>query len=106
MVGSECPVSCYHGGMQKTQKVSVALRKDALILAKKAASASGLSLSGLLMSLLDAHFAQQEKFENMGKFMENDAPNLRVTEQQRQAIRDEMRAPLKPIQRARRKRAA
>jgi hypothetical protein len=56
--------------MAKTQKVSVALRKDALAAAKKAAAADGLSLSGLLMNLLKAHFERRARFENMGKFID------------------------------------
>ena len=92
--------------MARTQKVSIALRKDTLETAKKAAAADGLSLSGLLMKLLTAHFERQAKFAAMDRFIEEFAPNVRVTEQDRQAIRDEMAAPLAPVRRAKRKRTA
>jgi hypothetical protein len=92
--------------MARTQKVSVALQKDALTKAKKAAAAEGLSLSGLLMKLLNAHFVRQAKFESMGKFIDEYVPNVRVTAEDMQAIRDEMEAPLRPVRRGRRKRAA
>ena len=52
--------------MARTQKVSIALRKDTLETAKKAAAADGLSLSGLLMRLLTAHFERQAKFAARG----------------------------------------
>jgi len=75
-------------------------------MAKRAAAAEGLSLSGLLMKLLNAHFERQARFDSMGRFIEKHAPNVRVTEEDMQAIRDEMTAPLKPVRRGRRKRAA
>jgi predicted DNA binding CopG/RHH family protein len=92
--------------MAKTQKVSVALDKAVLAAARKHAAANGLSLSGLLMKLLDAHFERQAKFENMGRFLEEFAPNVRIAAKDMQAIRDEMAAPLKPIRRGKRKSAA
>jgi hypothetical protein len=92
--------------MARTQKVSVALRKDALVAAKRASEAEGLSLSGLLMKLLDAYFERQARFESMDRFTKKYVPNARVTEQDMQAIRDEMTAPLKPVRRGKRKRAA
>jgi predicted DNA binding CopG/RHH family protein len=92
--------------MTRTQKVSVALEKDALVAAKNAAAAEGLSLSGLLMKLLNAHFARQARFEAMDRFVEKYAPNVRVSEDDIQAIRDEMAAPLRPLRRRRRKGSA
>ena len=92
--------------MARTQKVSVALEKGMLIAAKKSAAADGSSLSGLLMKLLTAHFERQARFENMGRFIEKYAPRVRVSEDAMQAIRDEMNAPLKPVRRGKRKRAA
>jgi len=92
--------------MARTQKVSVALEKDALARAKKLAAAHGSSLSGLLMQLLEAHFERQARFDGMGRFIDEYAPNVRVTAKDMQAIRDEMTAPLKPIRRGKRKRAA
>ena len=86
--------------------MSVALEKEALIAAKKAAAADGLSLSGLLMKLLTAHFEQQARFDNMDRFMEKYAPKARVSAEEMQSLRDEMSAPLKPVRRGRRKRAA
>lgn len=92
--------------MAKTQKVSVALEKEALVAAKKAAAADGLSLSGLLMKLLNEHFAQRARFASMGRFIKKHAANVRVTEDDMQALRDEMTAPLLPVRRGKRKRAA
>jgi predicted nucleic acid-binding protein len=83
--------------MAKTEKVSVALEKGALARAKKAAAAEGLSLSGLLMKLLTAHFEREQRFESMGRFVEEFAPHVRVTERDMEAMRQEMNAPLKPI---------
>ena len=92
--------------MSKTAKVSVALEKNALAAAKKLAAAEGLSLSGLLMKLLDAHFERQARFENMDRFIREYAPNVRTRDKDIQGIRDEMAAPLKPVRRPRRPRAA
>jgi predicted DNA binding CopG/RHH family protein len=92
--------------MAKTQKVSVALQKDALAAAKRAAAAEGLSLSGLLMKLLKAHFERQARFENMARFIDEYVPHVRVSERDMQTVRDEMNAPLRPVRRARRRRAA
>jgi hypothetical protein len=92
--------------MAQTEKVSIALRKDTLAAAKKAARADGLSLSGLLMRLLTAHFERQAKFAAMDRFVETYAPNGRVSDEDMQTIRDEMAAPLAPIRRSKRKRAA
>ena len=74
--------------------------------AKRAAIAEGLSLSGLLMKLLTAHFERQAKFDAMDRYVKKYAPNVRVTDDDIQAIRDEMAAPLKPVRRTKRKRAA
>lgn len=93
--------------MARTQKVSVALREDALQAATKAAAAEGLSLSGLLMKLLTAHFERQARFEAMDRFIAKYAPDVRVTDAELQATRDEMTAPLAPVRpRKRRRRAA
>ena len=92
--------------MAKTQKVSIALEKNTLAAAKAAAAADGQSLSGLLMKLLKAHFEREARFENMGRFLTECAPNFRVTDRDRSVIREEMRAPLKPIRRGKRRRAA
>jgi hypothetical protein len=92
--------------MARTQKVSVAFDKKALEAAKAAAAAEGLSLSGFLMKLLRAHFERETRFENMGRFLAEYAPDFRATEQAMNAIRAEMAGPLKPIRRGKRKRAA
>lgn len=92
--------------MVRTQKVSVALEKGALAAAKKLALAEGSSLSALLMKLLNAHLEREAKFERMAGFIDAYAPNARVTPAEMQALRDEMSAPLKPIRRTKRKRAA
>jgi len=85
--------------MAKTQKVRVALEKSALATAKKLAEAEGSSLSGLLMKLLEAHFEQRARFDCMDRFIEQSAPNVRVTGKDMQAIRSEMTAPPKPVRR-------
>ena len=105
-VGRPCSRGCYPGGMAKTQKVSVALEKNVLVAARKTAAARGMSLSGLLMKLLTAHFERQARFESMDRFIARHAPNVRVTDAAMQAIRDEMTAPLKPIRRRGGRRAA
>lgn len=92
--------------MARTEKVSVALDKDALVRAKRVAAADGLSLSGLLMQLLTAHFEKQQRLERMGEYLTEFAPKVHVSEAAMQAIRDEMTAPLKPVRRTKRKRAA
>lgn len=97
---------CYHWGMARTQKVSVALERNALAAAKKLALAEGSSLSALLMKLLSAHLEREAKLARMGAFMEAYAPNARVTAAEVESLRNEMTAPLKPIRRTKRKRAA
>ena len=92
--------------MSRAQKVSVALDKDVLAAARRNAIAQGLSLSGLLMRLLNSHFERQARFEGMKRFTEKYAPSVRVTDEDIQAIRDELTAPLKPVRRARRRKAA
>ncbi len=84
----------------------MALDRSALAAAKMAAARQGLSLSGLLMKLLRAHFEREERFASMGRFLDSYALEARVRDNEVQAIRDEMRAPLKPIRRRRRKTAA
>ena len=98
-------LGCYPGGMARTAKVSIALDKDTLVAAKRAATAEGTSLSALVMRLLSAHLGQQAKFEAMGRFLTEFAPNFRATERELQAIRDEWTAPLKPIPKRRRRAA-
>ena len=92
--------------MARTKKVSVALREDTLQAAKKAAAAEGLSLSGLLMKLLTAHFERQARFDAMDRFIEKYAPDVRVSDAELRAIRDEMTAPLAPVRRTKRRRRA
>jgi hypothetical protein len=92
--------------MAMTQKVSVAIDKDALARAKNAATAEGMSLSGLLTKLLRAHFERQARFEQMDRFIETYAPKVRVRDEDLQAIRAEMAGPLKPVRRVKRRRAA
>jgi hypothetical protein len=92
--------------MARTAKVSVALDKDALAKAKKLAAAEGLSLSALLMRLLVAHFERQARFESMDRFIDEYVDHGRVSEQVIQSIRDQLSAPLRPVRRGRRRRAA
>ncbi len=92
--------------MARTQKVSVALETEALAAAKKAATRVGLSLSGLLMRLLETHFEHEARLVAMDRVLEELAPHTKVTERQLQSIRDEMTAPLKPVRRGRKKKAA
>lgn len=92
--------------MARTEKVSITLDETALALAKKSAKTGGLSLSGLLMKLLRAHLDQEARFDHMARLIDEYAPKARVTEADMQAIRDEMTAPLKPVRRGKRRRAA
>lgn len=92
--------------MARTQKVSVALDKDVLTKARKLAAADGLTLSGLLMKLLEAHLEQQARFEAMDRFLAEFPPEAPVTDEAIQSILDELAAPLPPVRRPRRKRAA
>lgn len=102
-VGASRPRGCYSGSMARTQKVSVALETEALAAAKKAATRVGLSLSGLLMQLLETHFEHEARLVAMDRVLEELAPHPKVTERQLQSIRDEMTAPLKPVRRGRKK---
>lgn len=88
-----------------TQKTSIALGKDELVAAKKAAAAEGLSLSAFLTKLVGEHVAQQKRFEEMERFVATFAPRHRLSEASRAAIEAEWKAPLKPV-RPRRKRSA
>jgi hypothetical protein len=92
--------------MARTQQVSVALEREALIAARKAAAIEGLSLSGLLMKLLTEYFEQRARFDAMDRFLREHARGVRVTQKHMQALRDEMTAPLKPVRRGGRRRAA
>lgn len=92
--------------MPTTKKVSVALREDTLQAAKKAAAAEGLSLSGLLMRLLLAHFEREARFEAMDRFIEKYASDVRVTTAELDALRAELAAPLAPVRRTKRRRRA
>lgn len=84
----------------------MAIRRDLLAAAKKAAAEEGLSLSGLLSKLVAEHLAQRERFANMDRFLRDYAPDFRVTDEQLRAIGEEMSAPLKPIRRSKRRGAA
>ena len=86
--------------------MSVALEKNVLAVARKAAAAEGLSLSRLLTNLLNAHLEQQARFASMDRFIEEHARHVRVTDEHIQAIRDQMGAPPPPLRRGRRRRAA
>lgn len=97
---------CYFGRMARAQKVSIALDKGVLARAKKAAASDGLSLSGMLENLLVEHFERETTLDNMTRFLDEHAPKMHVTERDMQKIRAEMSAPLRPIRRARKKRAA
>lgn len=87
------------------RKTSIALDKDELAAAKKAAAAQNLSLSAFLSRLVRAHVAQQARFEAMDRYLAEHAPRFRLTEQARAAVEAEWSAPLKPV-RPKRRRAA
>jgi hypothetical protein len=90
-----------------TQKTSIALGKEELAAAKKAAAAEGSSLSAFLTELVRAHVAQQARFDAMERYLSEQAPNFRLTDQARTAVEAEWSAPLKPVRtRPRRKRSA
>lgn len=96
---------CYLGGMA-TQKTRIALAKEELAVAKKAAAAEGLSLSAFLSKLVRAHVAQQGKFDAMDRFVKKYAPGHRLTPDARAAIEAEWNAPLQPVRTRRRRGAA
>lgn len=101
------PRAWYDDGMRspKTQKTSIALDEQTLAGAKKAAAASGLTVSGLVSKLLEQHVTQQRKFEAMDRFVEKHAPGHRISATEAHAIETEWTAPLKPV-RGRAKRSA
>jgi hypothetical protein len=88
------------------QKTSIALGKDELTAAKKAAAREGLSLSAFLSKLVRAHIAQEMRFDAMDRFVKKHAPKHRLTEEARAAIEAEWSAPLKPVRPRRRRSAA
>lgn len=89
-----------------TQKTSIALGKDELTAAKRAAAAEGLSLSAFLSKLVRAYVEQQTKFAAMDRFAKKYAPGHRLTEAARAALEAEWSAPLKPVRSKRRRSAA
>jgi hypothetical protein len=89
-----------------TKKTSIALGRDELSAAKKAAAAEGLSLSAFLTKLVRAHIEQQVKFAAMDRFAKRYAPKHRLTEEARASIEAEWSAPLKPVRSRRRRTAA
>jgi len=88
-----------------TLKTSIALSREELSVAKKAAEAQGLSLSAFLSSLVREHAAQEARFEAMDHYLQRFAPRFRLSERARAAVEAEWSAPLKPI-RPKRRRAA
>lgn len=89
-----------------TRKTSVALGKDELVAAKKAAAAQGLSLSAFLTLLVRTHVAQQERFEAMARYLAKFAPGFRLGEKARAAVEAEWSAPIGPVRPRRKRRAA
>lgn len=94
--------ACYSGGMT-AQKTSIALDKNELAAAKKAAAAQNLSLSGFLSRLVQAHVAQQARFEAMDRFLSEHAPGFRLSDSARASVEAEWNAPLKPVRPKRRR---
>ena len=88
-----------------TEKTSVALGKEELEFAKKAAAALGLSLSAFLTSLIREYVVQQARFDAMQRYLEEHAPNFRLTAKARAAIEAEWTAPLEPVRPRRKKKA-
>jgi hypothetical protein len=88
-----------------TQKTSVALGKEELAAAKRAAAAEGLSLSAFLTNLVRAHVAQEARFAAMDRYLKVYAPGFRMSKKAQAAIEAEWTAPLAPV-RKRRKRVA
>jgi hypothetical protein len=88
-----------------TRKTSVALGRDELAAAKKAAAAEGLSLSAFLTRLVHEHVAQQVRFAAMDRYLTKYAPKFRLSEQARAAVEAEWTEPLEPV-RVKRKRTA
>jgi hypothetical protein len=88
------------------QKTSVALGKDELAAAKKAAKAAGLSLSAFLTGLVRAHVVQQARFEAMERYLTEYAPGFRLSSKARGRVEAEWSAPLGPVRPKRRRSAA
>jgi hypothetical protein len=97
--------SCYCGGMA-SQKTSIALAREELAMAKKAAAAQGLSLSAFLSHLIRAHVAQEARFDAMGQYLSRYSAGFRLTPKARAAVEAEWSAPLKPVRAKRRRKAA
>lgn len=89
-----------------TTKTSIALEKEILAKAKKAAAAAGLSLSALLAKLLKAHVEHEARVAAMGRYLRDFEPNFRLTPKARAAIEAEWTAPLAPIRQKKKRRAA
>jgi hypothetical protein len=89
-----------------TKKTSVALGREELAAARKAATREGLSLSAFLTRLLRDYVAQQARFEAMERYLEEYAPNFRATKEASAAVSAEWTAPLKPVRPRRRRTAA
>lgn len=88
------------------EKTSIALPREDLVAARRAADAEGLSLSAFLVKLVREHVARQSRFEAMDRFVKTYAPKHRLTPRAKAAIEAEWEAPLEPIRPRRRRRAA
>ncbi len=88
-----------------TLRTSIALGREDVVLAKKAAVAQGLSLSAFLAALVREHAVQETRFHAMDNYLQRFALRFRLSEKARAAVEAEWSAPLKPI-RPRRRRAA
>lgn len=79
-----------------TVKTGIALDRDMLALAEKAAAAQGLSVSAFLSSLVREHAAQAARFQAMDDYLQRFAPWFRLSDKARAAIEAEWSAPLNP----------
>jgi hypothetical protein len=89
-----------------TTKTSVALGKEELVAAKRAAKREGVSVSAFLTRLIREHAAQVARFEAMKHYLDAHAPDFRPTDAARAAVVAEWTAPLSPVRRRSRRRAA
>lgn len=88
--------------MAKTEKTSIALGKEELTAARRAAVKEGLSLSAFLARLVREHMAQEARFDAMDLYLERFAPGFQLSDAARATISSEWTAPLRPVRRRKR----
>jgi len=78
---------CYPGGMATTEKVSVALGRDELRLAKTAAEQDGVSLSAFVTGAVRARIEERRRMEAARKLLQVFEPeDFPTAEEQRELL--------------------